>query len=87
MGKGAVIVKQEPLSQAEVEQREDGEGGIFKPFNQEKSKTLTVRSGFALSSRIISAAMKRNKLMRDRNQGSSKITNNLIGVMAIKMKF
>jgi len=55
--------------------------------NADKRSTLTVRSGFALSSQIISAAMKRNKMMRDRIQGSTKISNNLIGVMAIKMKF
>ena len=47
-----------------------------------------MRSGFALSSQIISAAMKKNKLMRDRaNLNGSKVPNNLVGVMAVKMEF
>lgn len=55
-------------------------------MRSEKRTNFIIRSGFTLSSNIINAAMKRNKLMRDRQQGS-KISNNLVGVMAIKMKF
>lgn len=81
MGKGAVAIKEEP--QSENEEEKDSQLVVLRG---EKRTNFIIRSGFTLSSNIINAAMKRSKMMSSRLQGS-KVSNNLVGVMAIKMKF
>ena len=80
---GKVAAVSKGANEDEENKSEDTKELLAKPKG-----TLTMRSGYALSSQIISAAMKKNKIMRDRaNLNNSKMSNNLVGVMAVKMEF